>query len=879
MMLLWFSRLRLRLRSLLRRHTLETALHQEMEFHLAEQKAEFVALGMTEPEAELAARRAFGNTGIAAEECRDQRRTRWLEDCWQDLRFAGRSFAHAWSFTAIVVLTLALGIGVNTAFFSASYAILFQPLPYPAPERLLDMDEGVESVGIVTTLRDLTRTVDYAGYKPGYEFNLVQGGADAARVRAAETTFNLSRVLGVMPARGRWFTAVEERPGQHRVAVLSDRLWRERFGMDPAIVGRFITLSEHPYEVVGIMPAGFAFPSPDTELWVPVHLDPQEVGYLWGDANLSPIGRLREGMTIAAAQRELLPTIERIRQMLPWKTPDDFGLGARLLPYQESLVKSVKPKLFALSAASLLLLLIACSNTANLLLSQAVRREREFALRETLGARRGRLLRQLVTENLLLVLMGGALGLAGAAVILKLLPLLLPEDTPRLSEISLNATLASTAAGSLLLTIVLFSAVPLWRFSLQAAGGGRLSTASRRHSRTSLVLIGSELALATALLIGSTLMSGTLWRLSNVNSGIRASANVLSARISAGPSRCPTPARCEAFFDDLSSTLIRVPGARSVSWSDVTPLSKDLAWQTVSVEDHPVPPGGAEFVLWRVKVTPGYFPALGIPLREGRPFNSGDRRGSQPVVIISESTARHFWPGQSAVGKHIRPVAQKEWRTIVGVVSDVAQYSLTGFPSWVGGVQYVPLSQGLPIGSEGVQLSLFLPSDRPSVAAAGITQAIRERYPDLVATRVATLERVRQDSITGQRSTAWLLALLAGLGFLLGVLGVHGVIAHRTAQRTREIGIRIALGADARTVVSMVLRETLVVALAGCGVGIAAAFALSRYLESLLFEVSTHDPAIFTACPAFLLAAALLAAALPARRASHTDPAVTLRLE
>ena len=803
----------------------------------------------------------------------------WFEDFIQDAHFAFRSFSKSPAFTVVAVLTLALGIGANAAFFSAAYGIMFRPLPYPAPDRLVDIEDGIAGVGPVTSLREIARAADYAGYFPNNELNLQLAG-EASRVRAAAVTWNLLRVLGVRPARGRWFEEAEERAGQNRVAVLSDRTWRERFGADPAILGRRIVLNDEPSEIIAVMPAGFAFPSPATEIWIPITLDPRNVGYMWGVGNLWPVGRLRDGVTLATAQAELRPAIDSIRDMFPWRVPDEYGRDARVILFSEGLIKGERPKLFALSAAALLLLLIACGNVANLLLARAVRREREFAMREALGAPRSRMLRQLMSENLVLVVAGGVAGLLAATFILKLLPLLLPKDTPRLHEIVPDPSLLLVTASSMLLTVVFFSAAPMIRLSWLRRESlvGRATTAPKRTSGISLALIGFELALATVLLIGAGLMGRTLWQLARVDSGVHATG-VVVARISAGPSRCAKPERCWAVLQDLNRVLIGLPGVRSVNWSNFAPLDQEFSAVSVDVQDHPKAPGAPAFVFWQTAATPGYFQELGIPLRAGRLFTDADRKGAVPVMIISESAAKRFWPTESAIGKRIRPMSSKEWWTVVGVVADVAQYSLTGFPSWVDGAQYVPLAQALPRVAQSIQLTMFVESSQPQAVAVTLPVAVRQLFSDVVVSRIASLEGIRSGSVADQRSTAWLLGLFASLGLVLGVAGVHGVISQRAAQRTREIGIRIAMGATAGNVVGMVVRETLLVSFAGCAAGVAAAFALSSLLRSLLFGVTAHDTVAFVIFPAVLLAAAVLAATIPAWRASRIDPALTLREE
>ena len=862
------SKLRLWLRSLWQRDAVEAELNGELAFHMAEQKAEYVASGMSEADAEAAARRMFGAAAALAEECRDQRRTRWLEDFTQDVRFALRSFSKAKSFTVVAVLTLALGIGANTAFFSAAYGIVYRPLPYPEPDRLVDLNNGIGGVGPVTSLRELAHDTDFAGYLGGNDLNLQRAGGEATKARVARATWNLSRVLRVAPARGRWFELREESPGAPRVVVLSDRAWRERFSGDAEILGKRVSLNERAFEIVGVMPAGFAFPSPDTDLWIPIVNDPRDVGATWGSGALFALGRLRTGATLEGAAAELRPAIDRVRAMFPWKMPDLWGASTTPVLYRDALAKDVRPKLLALSAAALLLLLIACGNVGNLLLARAVRREREFAMREALGARSGRLVRQLVTENLVLVVLGGAAGIFAGQLILGALPLLLPRDTPRLDEVP---SVAGGAALSVLATVLLFSIAPLLRLRHESLMS-KAMTASRRRSAMSLGLIGVELAMATTLLIGAALMGRTLWQLGLVDSGLHA-AGVVSAKVSAGPSRCAQQEQCEAFVNEMSHALMAEAGVRGVAWANVTPLEREYTSVASEVQDHIRPPKDPALVIWQTRVSAGYFDVLGIRLLTGRLLNEGDRQGSVPVMVISEATAKRFWPREPALGKRMRPMSDNKWVTIVGVVSNVAQYALTGYPEWVDGAAYVPLAQAMPVG--GLQLAMFV----ESAEAVPVASIVKRHFGDVVVSRVQSLEQVRTESLADQRSTAWLLALLAGLGLVLGVAGVHGVISHRASQRTREIGIRMALGASAGRVVLMVLRETLIVGLLGALAGVAAAYGLSRFLSSLLFGVTVHDGLAFAVCPAVLLLAAVVASAMPAWRASRTDAAMTLRQE
>lgn len=870
-----FRQVRLRFRSLMRRSSVERELDKEIAFHIEEQVAEYRSQGMSEAEAHTAARRVFGGVTSIEERCRDERRVSWLDDFIQDSRFAIRSFGKARAFTTVAAATLALGIGANTAIFSLAYSILFRPLPYPNPERLVVVDGGVGGVGPVTSLRQISKEVDYAGYFANHQVTLQTAGG-AERIRGAVATANLAGVLGMAPVRGRWFAAGEEVSGRHRVMVLSYRMWSQRFGQDPDILGRRLNVNEEPFEVIGVMAPGFAFPSPETEFWVPLRMDPKNIGYVWGNTNLLALGRLRPQASVASAKSELGPAIDRVREMFPWRMPDEWGLSATLELYQSSLTNSIHAKLLTLSGAAALLFLIACANVANLLLARGIHRQREFTMREALGAGRGRLLRQLLAENVLLAALGGSAGLVLAVIILRSLPHLLPADTPRLHEAVVpDGSFVTLAALGALLTVALFSLAPLFRHQ---PGLVRSSGIDRRASGLSLALIAGELAVVTMLVVGAGLMIRTLWQLSHVDVGIRGEG-VVTARLAAGPNRCGKAERCWSLLQDLNQTLLGIPGVRSVNWSNFAPLDKEQSAMSVAIEDHPRPEGAPAFSLWLVPATPGYFKALGIRLLEGRTFTNSDRLGASPVLIVSASTARRFWPGQSALGKRIRPVWLKQWSTVVGVVSDVSQHSLTGFPSWVDGVEYGPLAQMLPEIAQSVQITLFVQSTQPDFVKQSLAKVIRGHYPDIAVSRILSLNEVRGESVADQRSTTWLLLLFASLGLLLGMAGVHGVVSHRATQRTREIGIRMALGATQAGIAGLILKETLFVALTGGAAGLAGAYAGSRLLRSLLFGVTAHDPIAFALGPLALLAAAAAGAAIPGLRAARTDPAVTLRSE
>jgi len=858
--MLWLRRIGMRVRSIFGRHKLEAALDSELAFHMAEQKAEYLSRGMSEPEAERAVRLEFGNVTAMAEQCRDQRRTRWLEDLTADTKYAIRSLLHSPGFTWAAVATLALGAGVNVVFFSTAYGVLLRPLPYREPDRLVEIELGMGGVGPVTNLRSMAQRADYAGYSPKIEKTIRQNG-EALRVETATATWNLSRVLGVPPSLGRWFEPGEEHANSPRTVVLSDHTWRERFAADPAIIGRQLLIDEEPHDVVGVMPPGFAFPSRETAMWLPIRIDPANRALMWSGPNLLPIGRLNQGVSLPSAQTELRLIVDRVRPLFPWRMPDVWGTSSTLVLHSQALVKDARPKLLALAMASFLLLIIACGNVANLLLTRCVLRAREFAVREALGAGRGRLLRMIAAENMVLVAAGAAAGLSISLVLVKALPLALGQ-LPRLDEVTVAPVAAAAAGGIMLLTFAVLSVAPAAR--------------RRPSSRFSLVLAVFQLSLTTALLIGASLLGRTLWQLASVDTGIH-SHEILAASVSAGPSRCSSVERCVAFLEEVSSTLVGVPGIHGVSWSNGIPLTQKHSAMSVAVQDHPKEPGEPAFVLWHVAATPGYFGALGIPLRAGRFFTAADRAGGLPVVVISESTAKKFWPNESPIGKSIRPVSGNVWRTVIGVAGDVMHYSLDGYPSWIDGVQYVPHAQAPPVSSSAFQQSVFL--ECAGIDAALLQQSLRQRFPDVAITGLKSLQGVRAASVSNRRSTAWLMSLLAALALFLGIVGVYGTLSQRAEQRRPEVGIRMALGARPIEIGGVVLREAAVVGLVGSAIGVVAALGLTRFLRTLLFGISETDPIAYVAGPAILVTTALLAAALPALRASRLDPAKVLRSE
>ncbi|MET0398767.1 MAG: ABC transporter permease [Longimicrobiaceae bacterium] len=795
-----------------------------------------------------------------------------MQTLLQDLRFALRTLLRSPAFAGVAILTLALGIGAVATLFSVVDGVLLRPLPFREPDRLVSVSPALLR-GEYVLARDRSRSfAELGGYQGGVGFGL-SGGGEPERVTGAYASTNLFAALGAEPLLGRGFAAGEDQPGRGAVVVLGHGLWRRRFGGDPAAVGRTVTLDGEPRTVVGVMPAEFRFPSAETELWVPVPLDPapHAVGALWGMGGFQAVGRLAPGATPRQALAELGALARAMRAENPlWTPPEPYRADAAVVPLRDAVVGEVRPTLLVLLAAVGFVLLIACANVANLLLARGLGRAREMALRSALGAGRGRLVRQLLTESLVLALAGGAAGLLLASWGLRWLVAALPADTPRLAEVALDGRVTALALGATLLTGVAAGLLPAWRVTRRelqgplregaGAGGGR--------RRLSGVLVAAEIGLAMVLVVGAGLLIRSVRALVAVDPGFR-TERVVSARIDPPESLYGDPARQRAFYAEVLGRVQALPGVGAAGLTSQLPLGGEPSSWATAVEGVTLDPNALP-MFDRRAVTPEYLRTLGVRLVRGRAFTAADREDAPPVALVDEAAARRFWPAEDPVGKRIGHPWANDWMTVVGVVAEVRSAGLAGEQN---PAYYVPFAQ-----KPGAGMTLVARTTSPPEALAGSLRAVVAGVdPRVPVSRVRAMDEWVAQSVARPRLTAVLLGAFAGLALLLGAVGVYGVVAYTVGERTREIGLRIALGAGVGDVVGMVLRQGALLAAAGIGAGLLASLAATRALAGLLYGVTATDPLTFAVVPAILAAAALLATWLPARRASRVDPMSALR--
>lgn len=872
-----------RLRFGSRRAQLDDELSAEMEQHVEMLAREFVTKGMPEDEAQRAARRRFGN----ARALREQSGEAWgfpsLESFAQDLRFGVRLLARAPGFALVAVLTLAIGIGANTAVFSSVNALLLRQLPYPHPERLVSIYLNNLPYAAFQNFTERSRTIDLTAWNSG-GFNLT-GRGEAARLNGSQVAANFFSVLGIGALRGRVFEEGENSPGRNHVVILSYALWQSRFNGED-VVGRMIELDGAQYQVVGVMPAGFAFPKREVELWVAF---PASDPDLWGTW-VQMAGRLRSGVTVPQARSEMKTILPQVVATFPWSMPHNWGSWLDVIPTQTRLVGDLRTKLLLLMGAVGLVLLIACANVANLLLSRAASRQREIAVRTALGAARSRIVRQLMTESLVLAVLGGGAGLALAPLGIRLVRRMIPENQLPMSSVSLDLRVLAFVAAAAVLTGILFGLAPAWRArhidieqALKAQGR---SSMSRERRRLSASLVIAETAFAMVLAIGAGLLVRSLWLMSHQEMGFRADS-LVTAMLTPSPTMCGpgfgnlrvrVTSRCAAFYDSVLERIGATAGVESAAYAGVLPY-RDLQNTVIAVENNPQYSATSPYQLMVYIVSPTYIQTMGIPLIAGRTFNAQDTAISPGVVIVSRNVAQRLWPGENPIGKRVMPSWMKEWRTVVGVVDEVRAFAVSpgsAFDLSMGAIYY-PHTQGL-VGPP-TQLTLVIRTVDAAAMMAAVPRVVAQVNATVPVTNIQTMQQIISDSLTAPRTTTWLFTAFSAMALLLGAIGIYSLVSYSVSARTREIGIRMALGAERSQVVREVLREGMVLAGIGIAIGTAAALGATRLLRTLLYGVKPADPSTFVLVAAVLAVMALAAAYLPARRAASVDPMSALRYE
>ena len=803
-----------------------------------------------------------------------------MQTLLQDLRYGARMLLKKPGFTLIAIGALALGIGANTAIFSVVNAALLRPLPYVESERLVVLYETNPQQGRDEINVSYPNFADWRAQSQSFEQlaallyggMILTGNDEPARLQVVAVSADFFAMLRVKPLRGRVFLPEEDKVGGAPVVVLSHALWQSRFGGDEGLIGRQITLDGKSRTVIGVMPPNFALPPGDqTEAWLALGALADQMQNR-GVHRLTAIGRLKPGVTLRQAQTELSTIASRIQQQFPDADP---GHGVNVISGYESLTKNARPALLTLLVAVSFLLLIACVNVANLLMARAETRQKEIAIRTALGATRWRIVRQLLTESLLLAVMGGAAGLLLAAWGVDALAGTLPEDFPRVKEIGIDRVVFGFTGALSVLTGLIFGIIPALTRAKPALNetlkeGGRTSaTFGRGRIRGALVV--TEVALSLALLVGAGLLIKSFWRLMQVNPGFQTD-HLLTMNVLLIGEKYKETRQVISFFRELPARLGALPGVKAVSAVNVLPISGGDSNGGLTIEGRDFPPAQTPSASFR-RILPNYFSAMGIPLKQGREFNERDT-GEEKVVIINEGMARRFWPDGDAIGKRIKvgPPQNEPWLTIVGVAGDVKNIGLEADALLA---TYEPHAQR-PWSS--MNLAIRTDAD-PSSLSAAVRGELRVMERDLLIRSLSTMDERIRLSVAPRRFNMTLFVVFAAFALLLAAVGVYGVMSYTVTQRTHEIGVRMALGAQSGAVLRLIVGQGLKLALIGVVIGLPAAFALTRWMEDLLFGVRPTDSWTYGAVAALLLLAALFACWIPARRAAKVDPMIALRHE
>ncbi len=817
---------------------------------------------------------------------------------WQDLHYGGRLLLKSPAFTLVAILTLALGIGANTAIFSVVDAVIFRPLPFPNQRQLVivwetdanrQIERGTTPPADFFDWRAQNQVFQHISAFQTWFYNLT-GTGEPEQLWGARVSADFFDLLGVKPALGRTFNPDEDQPGHDRVVIITHGIWAQHFAADPSVIGRSITIDDKPYTVIGVLPTGFSLFGirRRLDLWMPLALPASEVRR--DNPSLIVFARLKPGITIERANSDMQTISHRLSMQYP---ATNQGTGARVVSMHEDLTHNLANRMLLLLAAAGLVLLIACANVANLLLARAAGRQKEVAVRSALGAGRFRLIRQLLTESILLGLVGGACGLLLGYYGLKVLPAVLPApggvgEVPHMNLVGMNITVLGFTIGIAILTGIIFGLAPAFQFSKtnltdSLKESGRSSSGGLQSRLTRNILAIIEVGLSLVLLIGAGTLIRSLHDLMVANPGFNPK-NVLSMQIWLPESHYPGTVQARAFFQQLIERMSAIPGVESASAINFLPLTGWTDLTNFDIAGRASPPPREEFVAHYRIVDPQYFQTMQIPLLRGRYFASSDAENSQGAAIVNQNLARRYWPNQNPIGQRVRvhlkesksvpwrPAVGDNWFTIVGIVGDIREPEVG---EQAMGILYLSYLQA-PSRMMRIVLRTAGSPDRFATTARQTVQAFDKNQP---VTEIKSMEEFFSESISSEALNTTLLSFFAGLAMILAAIGIYGVISYGVEQRTHEIGIRLALGAQPRDVVNLIVREGVRLTLIGIVIGLAAAYALIRTLSGAMFGIKSLDPASAAIAVLLLFLVAFLACYIPARRATRVNPVQALRYE
>jgi putative ABC transport system permease protein len=875
-----------RLRSLLRRKAAETELDDELRFHFERQVQKYESSGLAREEALRRARLDFGGIDQVKEECREARGVHFMEELFQDTRYGLRMLRKSPGFTAVALLTLALGIGANTSIFSVVYGVLLRPLPYQDPARLIVLNETTPKVGMVSV--SYPNFLDWRSSNHAFtrmtaiasvSYNLA-GVNQPENISGEAVSPDFLSMLGVHPVLGRDFDPSEEKAGITPVVLVSYQLWQSHLGGDRGVLGRTINLDGHGFTIIGVLPADFrSIDKTDVMVPIGVWLTGNNEAAERGDrGDMRAVARLAPGVSATQARAEMDAIAARLAVAYPLANAQ---FGALLRPIREVFVGDIQPAILVLFGAVMFVLLIACANVANLFLMRGASRTREIALRIALGATRARIVRQMLAESLVLAFFGGVLGVAVSIAGIRGMAQLMPVDAQMGADVNLNGAVLLFAAAAVVLSSLMFGLVPalqLTKPEMQSdlKEGGRSVSAGVGQNRLRGLLAVGEIAVALILLVGAGLMVKSLYRLMSVDPGFKTD-RILTMEMDLRTAQYDKHPAILNFWEQLLARVRVLPGVEGAALGTHVPLTDSHGRSDITIEGMPLPKPGSFPHPDEHAVSPGYLKTLGVPLLRGREFTDTDTENAPAVGMINAMIAKQFFPNQDALGKRFmfgRPSADRapKWITIVGVTTDTKLYGLAN-PARLE--VYLPFRQAV---SGAMDLVVKSAADPASLTSA-IRGAVASIDKDQPIFAIATMQQLVKDSVSTRRVTLILLGIFSALALVLAAIGIYGVISYSVAQRTHEIGIRMALGADGGGVLRMIFAQGVKIAGAGVIIGLAASLGLTRLMAKLLFSVSAADPLTFAAVAIVLVAVAMLACYIPARRALRVDPIIALRYE